>query len=226
MKIGGLPPEERPREKLLGKGREYLSNSELLAILLGNGTKDKSAIQLAEELLSLDKRGLLFLSDCTPEELYAVKGMGKAKICTLMAAMELGKRVSITPKRERITITEPDDVASIFMEEMRYYHKEHFRVLMVNVKGEIIEQDNVAVGDICSTVVHPREVFSRAIRRSAAAVILVHNHPSGSVTPSEDDISTTERLVQAGKLLGIRVLDHIIIGDGIYTSLKKEGLMD
>lgn len=226
MKINNLPQEERPREKLLGKGKEYLSNSELIAIILGNGTKDKSAIALASELLSLDKSGISFLGECTPEELQEVKGMGKAKTCQLLAAVELGKRISAAPRTERLSISSPEDIVSMFMEEMRYYKKEFFKVLLINVKGEIIEQDIVSVGDLSSAVVHPREVFTRAVRRSAAAVVLVHNHPSGNAAPSNEDIETTKRLVEAGRLMGINVLDHIIIGDGMYTSFKSEGMIN
>ena len=224
MAIETMPSQERPREKLLSEGVSSLSNAELIAILLHTGTKERTVLELAGDVLSADQRGILFLSECTPEELQQIKGVGKAKTCQLMAAVELGKRAARTKKNNRPRLTSPSEIADIFMEDMRYYRKEHFNVLMVNTKGEVIQNENIAVGDLCSAVVHPREVFSRAVRRSAAAVILVHNHPSGDPEPSNEDIVTTNRLSEAGRILGINVLDHIIIGDGVFVSLRREGL--
>ena len=224
MAIEKMPSQERPRERLLSEGVSTLSNAELIAILLHTGTKERTALELAGDVLSADRRGILFLGECTPEELQQIKGVGKAKACQLMAAVELGKRAAKTKKEIRPKITSASEIADIFMEDMRYYRKEHFNVLMVNAKGEVIQNENIAVGDLCSAVVHPREVFSPAVRRSAAAVILVHNHPSGDPEPSKEDIVTTGRLSEAGKILGINVLDHIIIGDGIFVSLRREGL--
>ncbi|MBR6444314.1 MAG: DNA repair protein RadC [Firmicutes bacterium] len=224
MAIEKMPSQERPRERLLSEGVSTLSNVELIAILLHTGTKERTALELAGDVLSADRRGILFLGECTPEELQQIKGVGKAKACQLMAAVELGKRAAKTKKEIRPKITSASEIAGIFMEDMRYYRKEHFNVLMVNAKGEVIQNENIAVGDLCSAVVHPREVFSPAVRRSAAAVILVHNHPSGDPEPSKEDIVTTSRLSEAGKILGINVLDHIIIGDGIFVSLRREGL--
>ena len=225
MKLKGLPQEERPREKLLFQGKESLSSAELLSILLHTGTKEKTAIQLAQEILSLDESGLLFLQNCTPEELQQIKGMGEAKVCQLLAAVELGKRVETHPRKIKKEITNPDDIVQLFMGRMRYYKKEHFMVLLINAKGKILEECEVSIGDLCSTLIHPREVFSQAVKRSAAAVVLIHNHPSGDPSPSREDLETTRRLTEAAQILGINVLDHIIIGDGTYKSLKSEGLM-
>ena len=225
MKLKGLPQEERPREKLLFQGKESLSSAELLSILLHTGTKEKTAIQLAQEILSLDESGLLFLQNCTPEELQKIKGMGEAKVCQLLAAVELGKRVETHPRKIKKEITNPDDIVQLFMGRMRYYKKEHFMVLLINAKGKILEECEVSIGDLCSTLIHPREVFSQAVKRSAAAVVLIHNHPSGDPSPSREDLETTRRLTEAAQILGINVLDHIIIGDGTYKSLKSEGLM-
>lgn len=225
MKIKRLPQMERPREKLILYGREFLSNAELLSILLRTGTKDKSSLALAQELLSMDEDGIIFLGECTPEELSEIKGIGRAKACQILAAVELGKRIACLPRKDRIEIANPNDIAQLFMEKMRYYKKEHFKVLMINAKGEIIEETEISVGDLCSTVIHPREVFSNAIRRGAASVIFVHNHPSGNPKPSKQDIETTKRLVRAADILGIPVLDHIIIGDGKYMSFKRKGLI-
>ena len=223
--IREMPEWEKPREKLLREGREVLSNGEILALIIRTGTKEKSALQIADELLSFDKSGLRFLTECTPEELKSISGLGDAKVCELLAAVELGKRIATMPPPKRDIIKSSDDIADLFMEKMRYLKKEHFICLMVNAKGEIIEEYQVSVGDLNSSTTHPREVFIKAIRRSAGSVAFVHNHPSGDPHPSEADIETTKRLVEAGTLLGIPVLDHIIIGDGTFFSLKAQGLM-
>lgn len=224
MKINNLPQHERPREKLLSQGKESLSNAELIAVLLDTGTREKSALELANDLLTVTGEGIRRLGDCTPEELRQIKGMGDAKTCRILAAAEFGRRTAALKPEGKISITNPKEIANLFMEEMRYYSKEYFKVLLINSKGEILEQENVAIGDLCSAIVHPREVFVKAVRRSAAALVLVHNHPSGNPEPSSDDIRTTRRLAKAGSVLGINVLDHIIIGDGTYTSFKNEGL--
>ena len=224
MTIENMPVDERPREKLFTEGASALSNAELIAILLHTGTKERTTLELAGDVLNADQRGIMFLGECTPEELQRIKGIGKAKTCQLLAAVELGKRAAKTRKKKLPRLTSPSEIADIFMEEMRYYKREHFNILMVYTKGELIQNESIAVGDLSSAVIHPREVFSNAVRRSAAAVVLVHNHPSGDPEPSAEDIKTTERLYEAGKLLGIRVLDHIIIGDGVFISLKREGL--
>ncbi len=221
--IKNMPAEERPREKLLAKGPSCLSNAELIAILIRNGTHEVSATALAERLLSADERGLLFFNDSTPEELCAIDGIGPAKAATLMAAAELGRRLMTMPRNKKINIAVPEDIASLFMEDMRYLKKEHFKVLLLNTKNEIIMIEEVSVGSLKTSEAHPREVFSAALRRCAASVILVHNHPSGNPEPSQADIDITERLALAGEIMGIRVLDHIIIGDGIFVSLKREG---
>lgn len=225
MKIKRLPTEERPREKMMYQGKESLSNAELLAILLRTGTIEKSALELANDILSISDEGLLYLADCTPEELACVKGIGTAKSCQILAAVELGKRAATHPRKSRTEIGNPADIVNLFMEKMRYYKKEHFCVLLLNTKGKVIEETEISIGDLNSTMVHPREVFHKAVRRSAAAVVLIHNHPSGDPAPSREDIETTARLMESAGILGINVIDHIIIGDGVYTSLKSEGLM-
>ena len=150
--------------------------------------------------------------------------MNQNKASVLIAAAELGRRMMTAPRNRRISASSPDEVAALFMEEMRYLKKEHFKVLLLNVKNEIITSEDVSIGSISSSDAHPREVFFSAVRRGAANVILVHNHPSGSPSPSEADILLTKRLDEAGKIMGIQVLDHIIIGDGEYVSLKSEGV--
>jgi len=225
MFIRELPLSERPREKMLSGGTAYLSNSELLAILLRTGTKDKSALRLAEDVLALKDSGILFLTECTPEELSSIKGIGSSKACLILAGVELGRRIATTPRDTKVRINNPESIAALFMEDMRYYKKEVFQVLLLNVKGEIIGIDKISVGDISCTVIHPREVFLSAVKRSAAAVVFVHNHPSGDPTPSNEDIATTQKLTEAGNIMGIAVWDHVIIGDGKYKSLREEQLM-
>lgn len=222
--IKELPSEERPREKLIQFGADSLSNAELLAILIGSGTKKASALMLANRILAIEE-GISYLTDCQPDELTQIPGMGLAKSCQIIAAIELGKRIATKPKTKRINIKSPDEVANLFIEEMRYLKKEYFKVLLLNTKNEIIMIENVSVGCLNSSVVHPREVFCTAIKKSACSMIAVHNHPSGNPTPSQADIDITKRLVEVGELLGIQVLDHLIIGDGTYISLKESMLM-
>ena len=223
--IRNLPFEERPREKLVHYGAETLSNTELLAILIGSGTKEVSAIMLANRILALEEEGISYLANCLPEELSDIPGMGVAKSCQIIAGIELGKRIATKPKRKRINVKSPNEVASLFIEEMRYLKKEYFKVLLLNTKNEIIMIENISIGNLNSSVVHPREVFCTAIKKSACSMIAVHNHPSGNPMPSQTDIDITRRLVEAGELLGIKVLDHLIIGDGIYVSLKEKMLL-
>lgn len=225
MNIRELPGREKPREKLLKEGRDRLSNMEILAILIGSGTRKRSAMELAADVLSMDRSGIRYLAECRPEELSAIKGIGPAKACELLAAAELGKRIASVTAEEKNVIRSSSDIADIFMEKMRYYKKEHFVSLMINAKGQIIEETEVSIGDLCSSTTHPREVFVDAVRRSAGSVVFVHNHPSGDPSPSEMDIETTKRLMEAGEILGIPVLDHIIIGDGVYVSMRAMGVI-
>ena len=220
-----LPSEERPREKLIQYGSGALSNTELLSILIRTGTREMSAIMLANRVLSLEEEGISYLTTCLPEELSTIPGIGMAKSCQIIAAIELGKRIATKPKEKRINIKSPNEVASLFIEEMRYLKKEYFKVLLLNTKNEIIMIETISVGSLNSSVVHPREVFCTAIKKSACSMIAVHNHPSGNPTPSQTDIDITKRLVEAGELLGIKVLDHLIIGDGNFVSLKEKMLM-
>lgn len=225
MKMRELPTWEKPREKLMREGKEKLSNMEILALLIGSGGHGRSAMELATDILSLDKTGIKYLAECRPEELASIKGIGTAKACEILAAAELGKRMASIPAEEKDVIKSSSNIADIFMERMRYYKKEHFISLMINAKGQIIEETEVSIGDLCSSTTHPREVFIDAVRRSAGSVIFVHNHPSGDPTPSEMDVTTTKRLIEAGEILGIPVLDHIVIGDGKYVSMKASGMI-
>ena len=226
MIIKEMPKTERPREKLIAQGTESLSNRELLAVLLGSGTRGRTALEIADELLYMDSKGIKNLLDCTVSDLSQVKGIGTAKACVLASAMELGKRLATGSTDETKRITGIKDVTEVFMEKMRYLKKEHFNALLLNSKGGIICEENVSIGDLQSSIVHPREAFRAAVNRGAASVVFVHNHPSGDPTPSYDDINITKRLCMAGEVMGINVLDHIVIGDGTYTSLKEKGYIE
>jgi DNA repair protein RadC len=204
---------------------EYLSNTELLALLIYSGTKDKSAIALAEDVIGCS-RGIYHLREMTSEELMSIYGIGKGKAARILAALELGKRVSAKSAASAVNVSSPGDIAALFMEEMRYERKESFRIMLLNAKGDVISIETVSIGELTSTLVHPREVFRHAVKKSAAAVVLVHNHPSGDPTPSQEDLDTTLRLMECGRLMGIQVLDHLVIGDGKYVSIRETGKMN
>lgn len=221
--IKDMPENMRPREKLLAGGESSLTDTELLAIILGNGTRNMSALDLAG-LLLIKYRGIRGLKELSLEEMVQEKGIGVAKAVSIKAAVELGRRIGIDVQT-RTTIKSPEDVKNIVMEDMRYFDREHFRVMYLDRKGGLLAMEDVSIGGLHSSIVHPREVFKPAIKKSANAVILIHNHPSGDVTPSREDIEVTKRLMEAGNIIGIEVLDHIIIGESNYCSLKSKGLI-
>lgn len=223
--IKDLPIDERPREKLYKYGCHTLSNSELIAIIIRTGSKKKSALDLAQGILALDKIGLAFLNDCSLQELMTIEGIGKCKAAQILASVELGKRTVSCSSTYKYKICSPNDVSNLLMENMRHLKKEHFRVLLLDTKNQIISMENISIGDLNSSIVHPREVFKMAIKKSSASMILVHNHPSGDPKPSKEDVSITNRLIECGKILGINVLDHVIIGNGRYISFKEKGLL-
>ena len=223
MRIKHLPEDERPVEKSFSMGIESLSNGELLALLINSGTKGKSAMALAEEVLAKDEKGISYLRESSLEELLSINGIGKAKAARIMAAVELGKRIASKPTEKRVKIESDEDVAHIFMEDLRYKKKEIFKAVLLDSKGGVISIETVSIGELTSTLVHPREVFNQAVKKSAAAMVFVHNHPSGDPTPSKEDFNTTDRLVACGDILVIKVVDHIVIGDGRYISIRSMG---
>lgn len=225
MKIKKLNMSERPREKMMVQGRESLSNSELLAILLKTGSKKEGALALSTRILNHEEGGLSRFAEYSIEELTAFDGIGQVKACEIHAAMELGIRISKANAVSLGRITDAEGVAKFFMDEMKTLKKEVFKILLLDLKGKIITWETISVGNLTTSLVHPRETFRSAVKRSAASIILVHNHPSGDPTPSEDDKLVTRRLVEAGNILGVPVLDHIVIGDSTFVSLKEEGLM-
>jgi len=223
--IRDLPEEERPRERLAKYGPEAVSTAELIAILLRTGSARESALALAERLLSRFG-GLRAIANATVEELAEIKGVGLAKGAQLKAAFELGKRLAASGVEAKATIRSPQDAADLVMERLRYLDREHFEIILLDTRNQVIGQPRtVAVGSLNANRVEPREVFKEAVARSAASVVLVHNHPSGDPAPSADDRMLTKRLVEAGQLVGIQVLDHLVIGDGKFVSLKEKKMM-
>lgn len=219
MTIKHLPPELRPRERLRLQGPDALSPAELLAIVIGTGIAGASALDIGTRLLR-HFGSLAGLAGASVEEVQAIPGMGEAKALQVLAALELGRRL-LEPAPARRVVRSAADVAAVCA-PMRRLDREHFRVILLNTRHEILDVVDVSVGGLASAPVHPREVFKEAIRRSAASVILVHNHPSGHPEPSRDDVMITEQLRAAGRLVGIEVLDHLIIGERTYTSLREQ----
>lgn len=224
IRMKDVPKEERPRERLLKYGESQLSNQELIAILLGSGTKNESVMDLANRFL-IHFEGLKLLEEATIEEMTSIKGIGIAKGVTILAALELGRRIRQYVPEEKYTIRSPKDGANYVMEAMRHLNQEQLLVLFLDTKNRIIHKQTIFIGSLNSSIVHPREIFREAVKRASASIICVHNHPSGDPTPSQEDIQVTKRLVEAGKIMGIEVLDHIIIGNRKYTSLKEKGYM-
>lgn len=219
--IKDYPEQVRPREKLLALGSDALSDQELLAILIRTGTKEKSALDLAQVLLTTG--GLVHLAQVSVEELRQERGMGLAKAAQLKAAVELGRRIARQNPGPRPVIHTPQEAAQLVMAEMSYLDREHFKVINLNTKNQVIAIDTVSIGSLNASLVHPREVFKLPLKRSAASLILLHNHPSGDTRPSPEDIAITTRLCEAGQLLGLTVVDHLIIGQNNYFSMKEKG---
>ncbi len=226
MLIKDMPECERPREKLLTSGVDTLSNVELLAILIQNGTGKLSAIDLSHQVLGNYQEGIASLGNSTQYELMNIKGIGSAKACRILAGLELGKRVNASRREILLKVCEPSDVAHKFMPMLRHLMHEECHICLLNAKNEIFMHRRISMGSLNSSILHPREIFAMAIKHSASAIVLLHNHPSGHVEPSEEDICITKRIIDAGDILGIRVLDHIIIGDGQWCSMKADGYME
>ncbi|SFA68915.1 DNA repair protein RadC [Lentibacillus halodurans] len=222
--IKDVPKEDRPRERLLKLGSSHLSNQELLALLIGSGTKDESVMALSNRVL-MHFEGLNLLKDATIEELTAIKGIGAAKGVLLLSALELGRRLNQHKPHDRYVIRSPEDGADYVMEEMRNLNQEHFVVLFLNTKNQIIHRQTIFIGSLNSSIVHPREIYREAVKRSAASIICAHNHPSGDPAPSQEDIHVTRRLAESGKMIGIELLDHLVIGDRKFISLKEKGYL-
>jgi DNA repair protein RadC len=222
--IHDLPVSERPRERLKKLGEEALSTPEVLALVLGRGISGESVMFTCQRLI-LEFGNLKGISEASLEELSTIRGIGEAKACQIKAAFELGKRLGQAPVNGgKSAIQSPETAVEELKSRLKGKKKEHFWTIFLNTRNLVIKSLEISRGSLDTSIVHPREVFKEAVAASAASVILAHNHPSGNTEPSEDDIKLTKRLVQAGDIFGIQVLDHIIISDTGYFSLKTEGL--
>ncbi|HMU54524.1 MAG TPA: DNA repair protein RadC [Nitrospira sp.] len=222
MGISHWPEAERPRERLLARGAAALTDAQLLAILLRVGRQRSTAVDVGMDVLHR-VGGLNGLARCGLEELCSVPGVGEAKAAQLKAALELGRRAMASPLSKGARISSSQDLFNHFHSSLRDLRHEIFKVVLLDAKHSIVRETTVSEGSLTLSIVHPREVFSLAVKESAAAVIFLHNHPSGDPTPSREDRLLTARLVAAGEILGIRVLDHLVIGDGHYVSFADQG---
>jgi DNA repair protein RadC len=221
--IHDLPTGERPRERLQHYGPAALSEAELLAIILRSGMRGEYVVNLSTRLL-VKYGGLLGLARAKFSDVASIKGLGPAKTCQLMAAMELGRRLMIASPQQRPQITSPADAANLLMLEMSRLEQEQLRVLLLDTKNYVMAVHTLYMGNANTTIIRVGEVFREAVRENTTALILVHNHPSGDPTPSPEDVQVTRRIIEAGRLLDIEVLDHLVIGHQRYVSLKERGL--
>jgi DNA repair protein RadC len=221
--IHDLPAAERPRERLQKYGAESLSAQEIIAILLGRGISGESVMLTAQRLLQKFE-GLKGIAAASVEELSQVKGIGLAKACQLKAAFDLARRIEGQDAAEKPLVKTPEDAAGLVSGRLKGKKKEYFLAVMLDTKSRLIKLADISIGSLDASLVHPREAFKEVISSCAASVIFAHNHPSGDTTPSEDDIKLTRRLAQAGEIIGVEVLDHVIIGGDKFLSLKREGL--
>lgn len=243
IRLKDLPKDERPRERLYKHGPSHLKTSELIALILKSGYKGTTALQLGEQILKEYDSDLKRMAENRPKQFESIKGVGSAKAAQLVAAFELGRRLALS-HADRVKISSPSDIADHLMPLMRDLRKEVVCVMCLDTKGGIttrgikgdvdneiqwgkrlISEETVFEGTLNASVFHPREIFRFAIEESANSIVLAHNHPSGDPKPSKEDIRATKQLVEAGNYVGIKVLDHIIIGDGIFCSLKEEGVI-
>ena len=224
MAIQSWPLGERPRERMIRLGPQALSDSELVAILLRTGMKGKSAMDISRSLL-IHSRSLRELSRMTPSDLTRMEGIGEAKAAELLAAVEIGRRVQASSDEERPVLRSPDDAARRLIPYLRDREKESFVVLVLDAQNALRNLSEVSSGTLNASLVHPREVFKVAIKNSAAAILVAHNHPSGNPEPSSEDIEITRQLVESGRILGIPLHDHLIIAGNTFTSLAERGLI-
>lgn len=216
------PAESKPVEKMLTLGASVLNSAEILAILINSGTRTKTSLQIATEILA--GTTLKELKDITPEELKKMQGIGDVKAARILASLELAKRINTERVEESPYITCPKDVVELVMEEMKTYDREHFKAVLLNTKNKVISMETISIGNLNSSLAHPREIFKNAIKRSAASIILIHNHPSGDPEPSREDISLTKELIKVSEILKIKIFDHVIIGNMRYYSMKENNI--
>ncbi|RKY88560.1 hypothetical protein DRQ09_02730 [candidate division KSB1 bacterium] len=223
-KIKDWPEDERPREKLLKFGSESLTDAELLAILIQQGTGKITALDIAKSLL-IEYKNLNSIASKEIKDLKKFKGIGFAKSITLIAAFEIGRRIASRNISDKVKVSSPEEVAGIFIPKMEHLKKEQFRVVLLDSNNQIISVKTITEGILNASIVHVREVFREAIIESSAGIILVHNHPSGNPNPSREDIEVTEKMVETGKIMDIPVRDHLIIAGRKYFSFAEKGIL-
>jgi len=222
-----MPEDDRPQEKMMRFGAKSLSNAELIAVIIRTGTREATSVEVGRKIMQYLDNDLSYFHQVDVLELQRNKnlaGIGIVKACQIKAAIELGLRIKQKDMID-VKITSPQDIADLLMEEMQYLKQECFKIILLDTKNKVIKVEGISVGILNASLVHPREVFIKAIRQHSAAIVLAHNHPSGDPEPSAEDKNITKRLCDAGELLGISVLDHIIIGRGTYLSFKQEKLI-
>ncbi|MCI9440886.1 MAG: DNA repair protein RadC [Ruminococcus sp.] len=226
-KIKELTKEERPYEKCERFGAENLTDIELLAILLRTGTRGENSIGLAKRILypDFDSGGILNIHRWSFEQLIQVKGIGKVKAIQILCICELARRLSKACAGPELRFNAPDTIARYYMEDLRYQKQESMKLLLLNTKSRLIGETDISRGTVNSAVVSPRELFVEALQKDAVSIILLHNHPSGDPTPSREDILVTKKVCEAGKMIGVELLDHIIIGNNCYSSMREQGIL-
>jgi DNA repair protein RadC len=220
--LAELDPSDRPRERLLARGASVLTDVELLSLLVGSGTREKDALTIASEVAA--KISQHPASSLRPADIEHVPGLGLTRACRIVAALELGRRLATRPEEDLPTISTPADVFRL-TRDIRRLRREHFMVFYLDARHRVERSEIVSIGTLNASLVHPREVFGPAVREPAASIVLAHNHPSGDTTPSEDDVAITRRLVSAGEILGIAVVDHVVVSAKGYTSFREKRLM-
>ena len=222
-----MPGNERPYEKCINMGPQSLSDAELLAVLLRCGTKGENALELANHILyHEDEEGIIGIHQFTLEKLMRMKGIGKVKAVQILCLSELAKRLAKASAKERLCFQDPKSIACYYMEELRHEKQERTKLLMLNTKSMLLGECDISKGTVNASIITPRELFIEALQKNATAIVILHNHPSGDPTPSQDDIDTTARIKKAGEFIGIPLLDHIIIGNNCYSSFREAGALD
>ncbi|MGE9941259.1 RadC family protein [Bariatricus sp. SGI.161] len=221
-----IPEMERPYEKCEQKGAGSLSDEELLAVLLRTGTHGENALSLARRILyHAGETGILGIHQFNLERLQKIKGIGKVKAIQISCISELAKRLAKASYQDTLSFSCPETVAKYYMEDMRHEKQEQMKLLMLNSRAKLIGETNISKGTVNASLITPRELFIEALQKNAVSIIIMHNHPSGDPTPSREDMLTTKRILDAGALIGIELLDHIIIGNNCYISFREEGML-
>ena len=221
-----MPKDERPYENCARLGADSLSDVELLAVLLRTGTQGENAVDLARRVLyHAGENGILGIHQFNVERLKKIKGIGQVKAIQISCISELAKRLSKASYEETVCFTKPKTIAQYYMEDLRHEKQEHMKLLMLNSKAKLLGETNISKGTVNASLITPRELFIEALQKNAVSIIILHNHPSGDPTPSREDMLTTKRILDAGALIGIDLLDHIIIGNNCYMSFREEGML-